>query len=102
MYHGGDEWRPKLTDRLHDYIVFYKQPNPLDFPNSKPPYLSPAEKYYLMMYRALEDWHVVPWIDPITKEEYPEVKWSMFRIREFSIKRQHKDQREAEQKSRLK
>ena len=54
-----------------------------------------------MMFRALEDWNICPWIDPITHEEYPEVKYSMFKLLEYTNKRRHKDQNEAEAQARL-
>ena len=51
------------------------------------------------MFTALEEWQVVPWIDPITKEEYPEVKYSMFKLLGWKHERQRKEQRKAEMKA---
>jgi hypothetical protein len=82
-------------------MVFYKPPDPLSFPNAPQPYLSPIEKEYMMMFRALEEWHHIPWLDPITKEEYPEVKFSMFKLLEYRNKRIRKDEKEAEAKHKL-
>lgn len=60
-----------------------------------PPYLSEAENHYLTLFVALENWHVIPWVDPISKKEYPEVKFSMFKLLEYKNRRILKDTRKA-------
>ena len=83
-------------------MVYYEPPDPEQFPHAKRFQLSPIENEYMLMFRALEDWHICPWIDPITKEEYPEVRFSMFKMAEYRNRRIRRDHKKAEAEARLK
>jgi hypothetical protein len=97
LHHGGDEWCPKLTDRLHEYYRFYDS----SVPGAKPPYLSPWELHYLLMFIELEKWNICPWIDPKTRDVYPEVRYSMHRLLSFKEERIEHERRKAEAEAKL-
>jgi hypothetical protein len=47
-------------------------------------------------------WHAIPWLDPITHEEYPEIRNSMLKIKQFEMKRKEHDQKKAEAETKWK
>jgi hypothetical protein len=58
--------------------------------------LSPMEVRYIHWFQCLDLWNDVPWIDPITREEYPEVRRSMLRMKGFQQKRIDHDRKKEE------
>lgn len=67
----------------------------------KPPSISDWENHYLTMFIALENWHIVPWINSKTHEEYPEIKYSMYKLLEYKNNRALKDYRKAKKDAEL-
>ena len=97
MHHERNVRCPKLSNRIKYFIIEYDPPDPELFPYWKPrkDLLSDIEHQYMVMYRALNKWHVVPWIDPITGDTYPEIRLSMLQIDDWIEIRKRNEEKKA-------
>ena len=98
MYHGGDGRRPKLSNRLEEFVV-WEDPsvdNPLARRGKAPP-LTPIENEYMLMFTALEEWKICPWLAP-NGDIFPEIRNTMFHILNYRNIKMKKEMRKAQRK----
>lgn len=91
MHHGGDGRCPKLRENIQEFFIFDETKG-----------LSPLENEYITMFQCLDAWNAIPWIDPISKDIYPEIRGSMLQMKRLQNRRIERDRAKAEAEAKWK